>query len=738
MRPGHAIADTYEQILREQRPNLLRLYLNPYVCQTCFCLDRYVRTTWDQVADADEYQSFLANGFDEALSGAIKLARYAASTAGRPTTGLVLDPAGRLGPSVDVAVAGGRVVFVPGLVVCGDDDDMAAALGSDEPFGFVVLVPGAGDDLERYASAMRTLNDHARLVCGARFQRARHAGSVPHKGCAPILITCLDREALAGIRSRSTGVLRELAPDIVVFDESFVDHAVPFGAFAARKPLYDHWNRPGKTTFHSTTYQPNTISTLHFMRCLASADPVFHAQLAPELAAIETDLDTRRRFFRRLYSPSLYRMIRMAGFDTADVRAAGDFVHVDGRPIFDAVSGVACSIRGHNPPSYADEIEGMGDPADAEARLAAELRDHTGLECMLPAVSGASAVETALRLALVAQFPRRHVLALKAGFGGKTLLALTGTANPAYKEHIDPLYADVLYIDPFAPDAEARIEAALQACPVAVVQVELIQAVGGVRRVPEKVIRYLDARRQQHGYLLLIDEVQTGMYRTGPLTLSRAMGLSPDLLLLGKGTCDMMFPFALVLYSAAVDARLKARGSDLPAALRRRHGYDLGYATVLNVLARADQLSLPERVAEAGALFRRLLSEGLASCKAVREVRVYGLLIGIELDAGRWPQRWFRKRLYSFYLYGMLRHRRFPVLVGFCQYEPNVLKITPSLTVTPDQIGDVCATIVDVLRRPFYRLLAAVLGGLVRGGLRRRLPARPKAATAEPAPVSER
>ena len=83
-------------------------------------------------------------------------------------------------------------------------------------------------------------------------------------------------------------------------------------------------------------------------------------------------------------------------------------------------------------------------------------------------------------------FPRRHILALKAGFGGKTLLALTGTANPSYKEHIDPLYADVHYVDPFAPDARAQIDALLERHEFAVVQVELIQSVGGVRRDPGK------------------------------------------------------------------------------------------------------------------------------------------------------------------------------------------------------------------------------------------------------------
>jgi acetylornithine/succinyldiaminopimelate/putrescine aminotransferase len=696
MQPRHPLADTYEQILREQLPNLLRLYLNPYVTQACLCLARYVQTTWGGEAGADEdYQTFLANGFDEALSGAIKLARYTASLAGRPTTGLALDPADRLGPYAGASVAGGgKVEFLPGLVVVGKDEHRLIDSRNDPStrFGLLVLVAGAEALLDQNADIIREL-----------IQRD-----------APRVIVCVDRGSLAALRRGPAGLLREIAPDIVVFDESFVERAVPFSAFTARKALYDHWNRPGKATFHSTTYQPNTISSLHFLRCLEKADPQFHASLAQELHKIQADLRIRGDLFRRLYSPSLYRLIRATGFDTADVRAAGDFALVNGRRIFDAVSGVACSVRGHNPSTYAQEMAELGSLPDCAAEVAARLRNLTGLECVLPAVSGATAVENALKVALVAQFPRRHVLALKSGFGGKTLLALTGTANPSYKEHLDPLYAEVLYVDPFAPDAEAQIEAALDKHAVAVVLVELIQAVGGVRRVPERVIRYLELRRPHCGYLLLVDEVQTGMYRTGPFTLSGAMGMSPDLLLLGKGTSDMMFPFALLLYSAAVREKLDRACSDLPSAIRQRYGYEFGYRTVLNVLRRAEEFSLSRRVAESGELFARLLGEGLAGCRAVREVRVYGLLLGIELDADRWPRRWLRKRLSSLYLFSMLRHRRFPVLVGFCQYEPNVLKITPALTVTSEEIREVCATITDVLRRPLHRLLATALGGLIK------------------------
>ena len=149
----------------------------------------------------------------------------------------------------------------------------------------------------------------------------------------------------------------------------------------------------------------------------------------------------------------------------------------------------------------------------------------------------------------MAQHPKKYVVAFKGGFGGKTLLALVGTANPFYKTHIDPLYEHVLYIDPYSPNALDEIESVLRDHPVAVVQLELIQAVGGVRSLPNHVLEYLSGQKDRWGYLLLVDETQTGMYRTGPFVRSREFAIGADLLTIGKGTSDMMFPFALALYS---------------------------------------------------------------------------------------------------------------------------------------------------------------------------------------------
>src|SRR5262249_19208573 len=161
------------------------------------------------------------------------------------------------------------------------------------------------------------------------------------------IISCVDRISLGMLRRRPGGILRETAPDIVVFDDSFVGHAVPFGAFSASKALYAFWNQPGKTTFHSTTYQPSSISTLHFMKCIEQDDPTLHTCIAEKLEEIRTSLALRMEVFSRLYSPSLARMIRASGFLHEQVRASGDFIHVGDKRIFDAVAGVACSIRGH-------------------------------------------------------------------------------------------------------------------------------------------------------------------------------------------------------------------------------------------------------------------------------------------------------------------------------------------------------------------------------------------------------
>src|SRR5262249_6306068 len=162
-------------------------------------------------------------------SGAIKLARYSSGSDGRPTTVVVLAGAGRLGPFASASVAGGRIEFVAGLVILGNGAPLPLTQPSASrrkrrvrcavPFSLVALVARADGVRAEQAEAIRSLVERDELL----------------------VITCVDRDSLDALRRGASGILAEVAPDIVVFDESFVNHDGPFSAFSARKSLYECW-----------------------------------------------------------------------------------------------------------------------------------------------------------------------------------------------------------------------------------------------------------------------------------------------------------------------------------------------------------------------------------------------------------------------------------------------------------------------------------------------------------------
>src|SRR5262249_27571087 len=149
---------------------------------------------------------------------------------------------------------------------------------------------------------------------------------------------------------------------------------------------------------------------------------------------------------------------------------------------------------------------------------------------------------------------------------------------------------------------------------------------------------------------------------------------------------DMMFPFAMSLYSDEVQQRLNDRGCTITETFGDRFGYEIGFRTLLNVLRRAETLELEEVVCKRGKQFSERLSERLRGCRNVREIWGFGLLIGIEMETSGVPRRWLKRLLPQLYLLAMLNHRTYSVIAGFCQYEPNVLKLTPPLTITEEEV----------------------------------------------------
>lgn len=700
---------TCNQIIRLKIPNLLRLYLNPFVAQTCVALAEIVSEVWPATKSEGRRSSFLANSGEEALSGALKLARYtqnvrsqneASITEHRTSSTRVclVDNGSRFRHFAATMIKSDEsdeqisIEFIPEMVSMSTAEFIARIETADVSAGILVLSPQAVRETFRSSEFQQAV---------LRFCSDEHR----------LMLACMDQDLFS---DSATLPKNGLVPDIVVFDESFTRRQVPFGAFAARPEIAAQWTAKGMTNFHSTTFQPNTISTMHFLKCLQEHSEPFYRQLQPALKPLLVDHDLLHRTFRDLFSSSLAKLISVAGYDQDDVTASGHYIRVGNKRIFDGVGGVACSLRGHNPTDWAKEIRDLDTVDNIRSEVQSRLKALTGLPHHVPAVSGAASVEHAIKLALTANPSRSLIVAFQGGFGGKTLLALSGTAKGFYRQNIDPLYANVVYLDPFADDAASRLQELAEQTPIAVMQLELIQGVGGVREIPETLLHSIEEVRQRTGAFLFVDEIQTGMFRTGPFVRSSWKLIQPDLLTIGKGISDMMFPFALTLYSDRVDDVLKARQSTLAFDLQNKYSYELGYRALLNTLRRAERENVSLQVAKAGQRFQEELARQLKGVSLVREVRCYGLLIGIELTCRKSLIQRLGLNAAQLYLLQMMSHSRYPVLMGFCQYEPHILKFTPPLTVTEEEIISVCRTIADTLKASTIRMFVTVISALWR------------------------
>ncbi|MEM6821045.1 MAG: aminotransferase class III-fold pyridoxal phosphate-dependent enzyme [Verrucomicrobiota bacterium] len=680
---------TFQRMLKSSEPNFFRLYHNPHVIEAAFFLDRLSQGFEHEDSELPTRQTFIANSSLEALSGAIKLCRYYQNENGNSPSGVILDRSGRFPFVAEIPVEGGNISLIPDVdTVC----SVQSCLERNTASGFIVL---SAEDFRQFGpDEQKILADYLKeqsclivlLVQRSTFENADHPA----------------KEFLLG---------NGFVPDIILFDESFIHREVPFGAFCAQRDIYNAWNAPGLYLFHSSTYQPNTITSSHLVACIREDFPDLVAKYQPFLDEIIDDPQKRFSFFERLYSPFFAKVTRLLGFQAARLTAEDLVVriHQKGgrtRDVLDFVSGVACSIRGHNPKTYLDEVEmlalGGEEPEELLVRLTSE---RTGLPHLLPGVSGASAVENAQRLALTAQYPRKKILILKKGFAGKTLLAVVANAKESYRKHLQPVYSDVFCCDPWADDSLSEVEALLQSHDFAMVHVELINGEAGVYPVPDHVLEFLSQNKKKYGYLLFIDEIQTGVYRVGPFSLARKKGLDPDLLALGKSTCDMMYPFSMALFSDKVYDAVQQKNVDLIPELKKQQAYPMGYLTAANVIRWCEKNEIPSRVEKRGQFFAQQLYETIAKLDLVKEIRVHGLLIAVEMNVSQYNQKWMKKLVPRLIFINLVGHASKAILVNYNANNPATFKITPPLAVKEEELNVCCEALHEVMTSHWLVLL---------------------------------
>ncbi len=245
--------------------------------------------------------------------------------------------------------------------------------------------------------------------------------------------------------------------------------------------------------------------------------------------------------------------------------------------------------------------------------------------------SGAEAVENAIKFVRASRPHARYLINFQHGYHGLTLMALSLTPNHTYQDLFKPLAADVVTL-PFGEfDAVERAIAGLGPENVAAVVLEPIQGAGGVILPPEGYLQAIGHLCQRHAILVVADEIQTGLGRTGHWFESLAQGLEPDIITLGKHLSGGMVPIGVTIARRAL-CRRAVGGTGWGRLAGTYSGNSLAMAIAVKSLDLLIEHDLPARAQTLGQRgLQRLREIQTRHPRLVEEVRGAGMLFALQL-----------------------------------------------------------------------------------------------------------
>ncbi|MCM3000698.1 acetylornithine transaminase [Paenibacillus cellulositrophicus] len=368
------------------------------------------------------------------------------------------------------------------------------------------------------------------------------------------------------------------------------------------------------------------------------------------------------------------------------VKGQGSWLWDDkGNKYLDFMCGIAVTNLGHAPKKVTEKLKAQLDELwhvsnlfhiPNQEKAASLLTANSCADAVFFCNSGAEANEAAIKLARryhqkVKGTGRFEIITFHQSFHGRTLATLTATGQDKVKDGFLPLPAGFKSVPLHDLDA---LKAAIGP-DTAAIMIEMVLAEGGVLVVQPDFLKAVKALCEQHGLLLILDEVQTGMGRTGKLFAYEHYGIEPDIFTLAKGIASG-FPAGAML----------GKGYLKDAFTPGSHGSTFGgtpiataamIATIETILE--DQL--PQRAADMGEYLIQQLNEKVAVHPFVNEVRGLGLLIGIEC----------KEPVNDIVLEGQKRGLLF-VTAG-----PNVIRLLPNLYITKEEIDQAVGMIAELI-----------------------------------------
>lgn len=430
-------------------------------------------------------------------------------------------------------------------------------------------------------------------------------------------------------------------------------------------------------------------------------------------AAVAEPQDAFDGSYRKHVNPEWVRLLNILGMNLRYSSCEGTELHSeDGRVILDFLSGYCVHNTGHNHPriiaALVEELTRRGpamlqsNVAEYAGALASGLtrRVGGGLDKVFFCSSGSEGVETAIKFSR-AHTGRSGIVYAHGAFHGLTCGALSLMGSDFWREGFGPMLPET-YPVPFG-DA-AVLERMLKERKIAAVILEPIQGEAGIVLPPDGYLLEVQRLCRKHGALFVLDEVQTGLGRTGAFVAAQHYGVEPDMLVLAKALSGGLIPVASVLMR---DAIYKSVYNSLKRSIVHTSTYSensLAMRAGLATLEVLDDEQLVERSACLGNWLRDSLRERLLKYEMVDEVRGLGLLNGIVFR----PPRSVALRV-SFEafrtvhpgMFGqMLVMRLFNqhnILSQICGNNFLVLKVAPPLVVTQQQLEKYLDAIEEVV-----------------------------------------
>jgi acetylornithine/N-succinyldiaminopimelate aminotransferase len=357
----------------------------------------------------------------------------------------------------------------------------------------------------------------------------------------------------------------------------------------------------------------------------------------------------------------------------------------EGKEYLDLMSGLAVTSLGHAPKRVAEKVAAQLDQlwhvsnlfyTENAEKLAGLLTDNSCADAVFFCNSGAEANEAAIKLARrynskILGNSRYEIITFHQSFHGRTLATLTATGQDKVKDGFHPLPEGFVY----APFNDAASLASYVTDKTCAIMLEMVQAEGGVIAAEQSFIDEVVRLCKEHNLLLIIDEVQTGMGRTGKLFAYEHYGIEPDIITLAKGIASGL-PMGAMLGKAKLRDAFTAG-----AHASTFGGTPLVASAAIATLEIMLEDKLQERAQEMGEYTMAKLREGTAGNPLVKEVRGLGLIIGVLCIQPMGDV------ISDIHKAGVL-----VVPAG-----PNVIRLLPNLLVTKEEIDEGVAVICDVL-----------------------------------------